>query len=102
MNSGASPMPISVTGRICCAWIRKATAIAVSLSSPNATAAAAYAAWKSPTLPGVNRKRKPRFTSRSAAMVPISVRTGAETDAYQNRVSALLADLAMERTTGLR
>lgn len=28
------------------------------------------------------------------AMVPVSVRSGAETDAYQNRVSALLADLA--------
>jgi diacylglycerol O-acyltransferase len=28
------------------------------------------------------------------AMVPISVRTGSEDDAYQNRVSALLADLA--------
>jgi WS/DGAT/MGAT family acyltransferase len=28
------------------------------------------------------------------AMVPVSVRSGSETDAYQNRVSALLADLA--------
>ena len=28
------------------------------------------------------------------AMVPVSVRSGVETDAYQNRVSALLADLA--------
>ncbi|MGH9134387.1 MAG: WS/DGAT/MGAT family O-acyltransferase [Ilumatobacteraceae bacterium] len=28
------------------------------------------------------------------AMVPVSVRSGAETDSYQNRVSALLADLA--------
>ena len=27
-------------------------------------------------------------------MVPVSVRSGDETDAYQNRVSALLADLA--------
>ena len=27
-------------------------------------------------------------------MVPVSVRSGSETDAYQNRVSALLADLA--------
>ena len=33
-------------------------------------------------------------TESLVAMVPVSVRTGDETDQYQNRVSALLADLA--------
>jgi diacylglycerol O-acyltransferase len=33
-------------------------------------------------------------TESLIAMVPVSVRSGNETDAYQNRVSALLADLA--------
>jgi WS/DGAT/MGAT family acyltransferase len=32
------------------------------------------------------------------AMVPVSVRTGAESESYQNRVSALLADLATNET----
>ena len=36
------------------------------------------------------------------AMVPISVRTGNESDAYQNRVSALLADLATNEPDPVR
>ncbi|MCU1390040.1 MAG: wax ester synthase/diacylglycerol acyltransferase, partial [Ilumatobacteraceae bacterium] len=36
------------------------------------------------------------------AMVPISVRSGSESDAYQNRVSALLADLATNEADPLQ
>ena len=36
------------------------------------------------------------------AMVPVSVRSGNETDAYQNRVSALLADLATNEKDPVR
>jgi diacylglycerol O-acyltransferase / wax synthase len=36
------------------------------------------------------------------AMVPVSVRSGSETDAYQNRVSALLADLATNEADPLK
>lgn len=36
------------------------------------------------------------------AMVPVSVRSGDESDAYQNRVSALLADLATNEADPLR
>src|SRR4051794_39944049 len=36
------------------------------------------------------------------AMVPVSVRTGAETDQYQNRVSGLLADLATNEPDPLK
>jgi WS/DGAT/MGAT family acyltransferase len=36
------------------------------------------------------------------AMVPVSVRSGSETDAYQNRVSALLADLATNESDPLK
>ena len=36
------------------------------------------------------------------AMVPVSVRSGSETDAYQNRVSALLADLATNEPEPLK
>ncbi|MEY4230044.1 MAG: hypothetical protein RLZZ362_893 [Actinomycetota bacterium] len=36
------------------------------------------------------------------AMVPVSVRSGSETDAYQNRVSALLADLATNEPDPLK
>ena len=42
MNSGAIATPSSVTGRICCAWMRNATAIAWSWSMPNAAAVTAY------------------------------------------------------------